>query len=65
MTTRRPPTDAADLIGFTVRSRFTGTVFVVTRTDERRGRRAVAGDGCWAALEAVTVIAPPGDDALR
>lgn len=65
MTPQRPRTDVAALIGCTVRSRFTGTVFVVARADEKHGRAAVAGGGSWAALEAVTVIAPPGSEPLR
>jgi hypothetical protein len=47
------------LIGFTVRSRFTGGVFVVTGASEENGCRTVRGRDCWAMVEAVTVIAPP------
>jgi hypothetical protein len=47
------------LIGFTVRSRFTGSVFVVTAASEENGCRAVRGRDCWAMVDAVTVIAPP------
>lgn len=47
------------LVGFTVRSRFTGSVFVVTSASEENGCRTVKGRDCWAMVEAVTVIAPP------
>jgi hypothetical protein len=50
---------AESLIGFTVRSRFTGNVFVVTEADERGGHPTVGGVGCWAMLDAVVVIGPP------
>jgi hypothetical protein len=51
--------DADSLIGFTVRSRFTGNVFVVTEADEKGGYPTVGGGGCWAMLDAVVVIGPP------
>jgi hypothetical protein len=50
---------AEALVGFTVRSRFTGSVFVVTGASEENGCRTVRGRDCWAMVEAVTVIAPP------
>lgn len=50
---------AEALIGFTVRSRFTGSVFVVTGASEENGSRTVRGRDCWAIVDAVTVIAPP------
>lgn len=65
MTPRRSVTDAANLVGFIVRSRFTGATFVVTYADEKHGRTAVAGGGYWATLDAVTVVAPPQAVPLR
>jgi hypothetical protein len=57
----RPGCDgrAEALVGFTVRSRFTGSIFVVIGASEEKGFRTVRGRDCWAMVEAVTVIAPP------
>jgi hypothetical protein len=51
-----PSADPDSLLGCTVRSRFTGNVFVVTHTDFKGGRRVVCGEGGWASLDAVTII---------
>ncbi|HKT82435.1 MAG TPA: hypothetical protein VJQ84_01220 [Solirubrobacterales bacterium] len=50
---------AEALVGFTVRSRFTGSVFVVTGASEENGCRTIRGRDCWAMVDAVMVIAPP------
>jgi hypothetical protein len=57
--------DAEALVGFTVRSRFTGNVFVVTEADEKGGYPTVGGVGCWAMLDAVVVIGPPEEGRPR
>lgn len=57
--------DAEALIRFTVRSHNRGTVFTVTNTGEKNGYPTVDGEGCWAMLDAVTVVAPPEEDDPR